>query len=337
MTTDQGDHRPIPNSYWVIPGRLAAGEYPGSRRQGEASAKLRDLLDAGIDHFVDLTHPGELGSLRRHRGPGSSATWASTSAGPDFPSTTEAFRKNPEDMTAILDDIDQAIAADHRVYVHCMGGIGRTGTVIGCWLVRHDHSGVQALERLAELWREVEKYPRRPHTPETGQQRQYILEWNDNPAANLTVERDRFRGCLLGLATGDALGTTLEFRPPGTFEPIRDMVGGGPFRLKPGQWTDDTSMALCLATSLIEQDSFDAKDQMERYVRWRREGYLSSHREVFRHREHHRRGAVTLHGNRRTILGPRRSDVRRERLANAAGPGPHVLCQRCRPGYRPER
>ena len=88
--------------------------------------------------------------------------------------------------------------------------------------------------------------------------------------------RDRFRGCLLGLAAGDALGTTLEFKRPGTFQPINDMTGGGPFRLRPGQWTDDTSMALCLAASLIERGEFDPMDQMLRYVRWRDEGYLSS-------------------------------------------------------------
>ena len=88
--------------------------------------------------------------------------------------------------------------------------------------------------------------------------------------------RNRFRGCLLGLAAGDALGTTLEFKSPGTFEPIEDMVGGGPFGLQPGQWTDDTSMALCLATSLVECGGFDAGDQMRRYVRWLQEGYLSS-------------------------------------------------------------
>ena len=88
--------------------------------------------------------------------------------------------------------------------------------------------------------------------------------------------RDRFRGCLLGLAAGDALGTTLEFEAPGTFEPISDMVGGGPFDLQPGQWTDDTSMALCLATSLLECGGFDPMDQMQRYVRWVGEGYLSS-------------------------------------------------------------
>ena len=93
--------------------------------------------------------------------------------------------------------------------------------------------------------------------------------------------RDRFRGCLLGLAAGDALGTTLEFKKRGTFEPIADIVGGGPFHLEVGQWTDDTSMALCLATSLIERESFDPEDQMQRYVRWFREGYLSSNGDCF--------------------------------------------------------
>jgi ADP-ribosyl-[dinitrogen reductase] hydrolase len=87
---------------------------------------------------------------------------------------------------------------------------------------------------------------------------------------------DRYRGALLGLAAGDALGTTLEFKAPGAFEPISDMVGGGPFRLQPGQWTDDTSMALCLAESLVRCQGFDPEDQMDRYCRWWREGYMSS-------------------------------------------------------------
>ncbi|EXJ15921.1 ADP-ribosylglycohydrolase family protein [Imhoffiella purpurea] len=87
---------------------------------------------------------------------------------------------------------------------------------------------------------------------------------------------DRYRGALMGLATGDALGTTLEFTRPGTFEPIDEMRGGGPFRLAPGQWTDDTSMALCLAESLVECGGFDAGDQMRRYLRWRDKGLWSS-------------------------------------------------------------
>ena len=86
----------------------------------------------------------------------------------------------------------------------------------------------------------------------------------------------KFRGSLVGLAVGDALGTTVEFKRPGTFDPLSDIVGGGPFSLPVGAWTDDTSMALCLAESLIEKQGFDAKDQMERYVRWWRDGHLSS-------------------------------------------------------------
>ena len=87
--------------------------------------------------------------------------------------------------------------------------------------------------------------------------------------------QDHYRGALLGLAVGDAVGTTLEFLRPSSFPPIDDMVGGGPFNLAAGEWTDDTSMALCLATSLVECRGFDARDQMERYVRWHQEGYLS--------------------------------------------------------------
>jgi len=86
----------------------------------------------------------------------------------------------------------------------------------------------------------------------------------------------RYHGCLLGLAVGDALGTTLEFKRPGTFTPITDMVGGGPFNLPVGAWTDDTSMALCLAESLIETGNFDPADQMRRYLAWQHDGHLSS-------------------------------------------------------------
>jgi len=112
---------------------------------------------------------------------------------------------------------------------------------------------------------------------------------------------DRFRGCLLGLAVGDALGTSLEFSPPGSpprlrdvqprrelavarharprakadLPPLVDLIGGGPFNLRPGEWTDDTAMALCLADSLIEKQAFDPIDQLERYVRWWRDGYMS--------------------------------------------------------------
>ncbi len=97
----------------------------------------------------------------------------------------------------------------------------------------------------------------------------------------MAVEVSRYTGCLLGLACGDAVGTTVEFSPRGTFHPVVDMLGGGPFDLEPGQWTDDTSMALCLATSLVYKDGFDATDQMNRYCNWRSVGYLSSNGRCF--------------------------------------------------------
>ena len=86
----------------------------------------------------------------------------------------------------------------------------------------------------------------------------------------------RARGALVGLAVGDAVGTTNEFKVASTFKPITDMVGGGPFLLKPGQWTDDTSMALCLADSLLAKGHYDSFDVMERYQRWFSKGYRSS-------------------------------------------------------------
>ena len=85
---------------------------------------------------------------------------------------------------------------------------------------------------------------------------------------------ERYRGSILGLAAGDAIGTTVEFQPPGSFEPVTDMIGGGVFQLEPGQWTDDTSMALCLAESLIEYRGLNLVDQLTRYCRWYRERLL---------------------------------------------------------------
>ena len=90
------------------------------------------------------------------------------------------------------------------------------------------------------------------------------------------MNENRILGSLLGLAAGDALGTTVEFQARDSFPPVTDMVGGGVFNLAPGQWTDDTSMALCIAASLTETGAYDPRDQLARFVRWYRDGYLSS-------------------------------------------------------------
>lgn len=101
-------------------------------------------------------------------------------------------------------------------------------------------------------------------------------EYQASLGQNSSLLANRFRGALLGLAVGDALGTTLEFQKRPTAPVVTDIVGGGPFELKPGQWTDDTSMALCLAYSLLKQRTFDAKDQMDAYVTWWQDGAFSS-------------------------------------------------------------
>lgn len=90
------------------------------------------------------------------------------------------------------------------------------------------------------------------------------------------VSKDKFRGALIGLAVGDALGMPIEFKKEGTFEPVREMRPGGEFKLKAGQWTDDTSMALCIAKSLVEKRDFDPSDIMRKFLRWKDEGYMSS-------------------------------------------------------------
>jgi ADP-ribosylglycohydrolase len=93
--------------------------------------------------------------------------------------------------------------------------------------------------------------------------------------------KKRYEGALIGLAVGDAVGTTVEFQAPGSFPPVTEMRGGGPFHLQAGEWTDDTAMALCLADSLVKCGGFNARDQMERYVRWWKDGYLSSNGRCF--------------------------------------------------------
>ena len=117
------------------------------------------------------------------------------------------------------------------------------------------------------------------------------------------LTRERFRGALLGLAVGDAVGTTVEFSPPGTFEPVRDMVGGGPFSLPPGAWTDDTSMALCLAESLVERRTFDPVDQLRALRPLVPRGLLVQHRALLRHRQRDARGAGALRAHARALPG----------------------------------
>ena len=256
--------RPIDMCYWVVPGKLLAGEYPRNLDEPSSIEKLARLTDAGVSAFIDLTEAG--GPLK---------PYAYLLNGPSherFGIKDQSVPVTDELTKQALDAIDRHLEAGETVYVHCWGGVGRTGTIIGCWLSRHHEPGQAALDKLKELWKKNPKRHRRPRSPENDLQDDYILTWGDKEKPIAA----RYEGCLVGLAVGDAVGTTLEFKTPGTFEPLGDMVGGGPYRLQPGQWTDDTSMALCLAESLVTCEGFNAGHQMDLYVRWWREGYLSS-------------------------------------------------------------
>ena len=256
--------RPIDMCYWVVPGKLLAGEYPRNLDAPSSIEKLARLTDAGVSAFIDLTEAG--GPLK---------PYAYLLNGPSherFGIKDQSVPATDELTKQALDAIDRHLEAGETVYVHCWGGVGRTGTIIGCWLSRHHEPGQAALDKLKELWKKNPKRHRRPRSPENDLQDDYILTWGDKEKPIAA----RYEGCLVGLAVGDAVGTTLEFKTPGTFEPLDDMVGGGPYRLQPGQWTDDTSMALCLAESLVTCEGFNAGHQMDLYVRWWREGYLSS-------------------------------------------------------------
>ena len=174
MLTSNSPDRPSANSYWVVPDRFAAGEYPGAWDPAEAATRLRALLEAGINHFVDLTEQGELLpyfeiAKEEARRLGHTVGWER------HPIVDASIPRSPDQMAKILDAIDDAPLGDGKtVYVHCWGGVGRTGTVVGCWLVRHGHTGDSALRQIAEWWQGVEKIRWHPRSPETHQQHAYV-------------------------------------------------------------------------------------------------------------------------------------------------------------------
>lgn len=167
------------NTYWVVPGRFAAGEYPGALNRKEAAYKLRSLLEAGISRFIDLTEPYE-GLEPYSEIAAEEASRLGTSVGHSRHSIVDLeVPHSPQDMVAILDAIDAALSEGETVYAHCWGGVGRTGTVVGCWLVRHGRTGDEALAQIAEWWKGMEKRYRTPRSPEMPRQREYVRNWRE--------------------------------------------------------------------------------------------------------------------------------------------------------------
>jgi ADP-ribosyl-[dinitrogen reductase] hydrolase len=270
--------RPIENSYWVVPGRLLAGEHPYDGDESDALQRLQRLLDAGIDSFLDLTHSGERPEYQRY-----------------LPQDVQVLRSAIRDcsvptdiaeMREIQAHLHTSLAAGRRVYVHCRAGIGRTGIVIGCFLAEQGMDGASALTELNRLWRQSKRSSNWPEVPQTLEQADFIRHWPRHRRAQAeapeeSAERDRrerFVGCLLGLAVGDALSVATHYQRPAQFEPISEMTGGGVFGLPRGHWTDDTALSLCMAESLLECKGFQVSDQLQRFGRWQHQGYLAAGR-----------------------------------------------------------
>jgi hypothetical protein len=174
--------KPIPESYWVLPGFFLAGGYP-LPRMDEAAVRthLAAFLEAGFDTFFDLTRPDELPPYLP----------LLQEEATRFEIPIHYQRINIQDkglpahaqMTALLDGIDASLAAGRKVYLHCWGGIGRTGMTVGCWLVRHGMTGGQALIRLNALYHTAEQSHLYPRSPETDAQVNYILDWIEDGLA----------------------------------------------------------------------------------------------------------------------------------------------------------
>jgi len=252
-SSSQNPATPVPNSYWVEPGRLLAGEYPGAAR-GEAQDRIQALLQAGITSFIDLTAEGELPAY--HAGLARDVSYRR------FPITDHGV----PDSSAVMADIVAAIAQDladgRRVYVHCRAGIGRTGMAVGCYLIHQGLDGTAALDKLQDLWRRCSRARSWPSVPETDEQVRFVRTWIA-PGARAGSAQQRAEGAVFGLAMGE--GLALAAREQGFSEARFRVESKRIERLPSGA---DTAMTLAVAESLVERGGHDSYDQLQRYVAW---------------------------------------------------------------------
>jgi ADP-ribosylglycohydrolase len=230
---------PIPNSYWVEPGGILAGEHPDGGSESATRARIEALLGAGVRGFIDLTQVDELPDYSRLL-PAGVAYHA-------FALPDHSVPRTAQDMREVQGKLQDLVAAGTPVYVHCRAGIGRTGIAIGCYLRERGESPAGALVELNRLWRQNARAARWPRIPETPEQERFILEWEVAPPVGPALAR--FRGCLMGLAIADVCAAG-------------DAGAAG--------WSDDTAMAVCAAESLLACDRFDGRDQLDRLREWSR-------------------------------------------------------------------
>jgi protein-tyrosine phosphatase len=161
------------NAYWVTPS-VAGGEYPGHAVRAEVAPRVRAWVEQGVTLFVDLTEPGELEPYEAEARDAGARHLRFAIRDASVPRASDLVRD-------ALDAIDAEAARGGRAYVHCWGGVGRTGTVIGCWLVRHGHDGIAALDEVQRLYATTPKVRRIARSPENAAQCDYVLGLGAHP------------------------------------------------------------------------------------------------------------------------------------------------------------
>ena len=168
-------HRPISESYWVEPGRFLAGEHPAKFDEELTRKRIDALIEAGFDMFIDLTQANETFPYTKILLEETHAY--NMEAVPHRFPIGDFGLPTPKMMNAILDKIEEGLQAGRKIYLHCWAGIGRTGTTVGCYLVRQGNTAEEALDQLSAWWREVPKSQVHPRSPETQEQADFVRTW----------------------------------------------------------------------------------------------------------------------------------------------------------------
>ncbi len=258
-----------PKLHYQIAANIWVGSYIGNGIAAQVEPQLQWLLAQGITLIIDLTAPSdELPSYLPQL-----AQYAPQITRLSF-AISDGDTPAPVTMLEILDTLSAAQRQHTNVYIHSWRGISRTGMVASCWLRRQGATADAARRHILQILP-----TRSTHvSPDFQEQIDFVYDWQE-PDAQTAQRwrrwRDVFRGALIGGAVGDAFGVTNEHKVPQIIQQVTDIVGGGPFSLPAGWWSDDTAGMLCVVTSLITQRGFDAHDQARRLLRLWRDGYLS--------------------------------------------------------------